>query len=916
MVATWIEAAAKGRLGGPVRAGMWSSVVLGTHPIETDQEVWVELSADDVVLGPLPAYWIENKGVNSLWHVPIPPQAVGARLHYRSAARRVGSETVYSNYQDTVVRPNLPDRTESAEVIPLGPEGLVGNRMMTAKIDARGSTYDIYFPSVGLHSDVRPAEGDLPQSRSHFRAIVGGLAIGRRLDWFTERLTWEAFQHYQGATNLLMTELTWRNGPIRVLTTDFVAMGDGLPRTAGGTASSGQYLKRFQVKNEGPEARRALFGVYVQAEVNGGVGEPGLSWHDGDLTLLATNRGHAHSNRKLARDSTVEFAIALDGRGEVHCEPTGANEAILLRWLELPAGESVTVDLLVSGAFTGWRGDPGTFEHWLRPALAWFRGADLDLVEQTTALEWDAFIEPLPSTHYPRPAYAVSLRRSALAAALHADATWGAVASGFDRGLSAYCWPREAISVGATFDRTGHPEIGRSVYQWLAKVRGQNRPYAYWFQKYTIDGGPEWESPAVDQTAMIPWGLEQHFLRTGDFDLVAASWPMIEQAAAVSFGASGHPGLRLIDGLNLINSAGIWDHRFGAFLYANASVVAGLKAASRLADRLDKPEHARRWADQAARIWEQGVLAESTPHQPDVPGLVDAESGRFLDARRLSTLRGLWTDHPHLLIDRSMALDISMLGLVVPFGLLPASDPRVVRTAEAILRSSVVSGEPNALSRRSIEPTRSGRGEVAPDRQVQDVSSLATLWMARYLIRLGRETGQGRHWNRALAMLDTVIGRLLPLGLSMRTAPRSNDQTVRFVSGTNSGVWGLHAMLNETILDFAGLDYEAHDRTLTLDPALPSAWPHTGLTQTFACGEIAYRLERPIGGTVFQLSLKARLAHAVTLRVGVTCPGLAEPGPWQSSAELPPPDFNPRTGRLTWSVALPQGDSVWSWTWG
>ena len=130
-------------------------------------------------------------------------------------------------FQDTIVRPNLPDRTASGEVSALNPEGLVGNRMMTVRVDARSATYDIYFPTVGLHSDVRPAEGDQPQSRSHFRTIVGGLAIGRRLDWFTERLSWEAFQHYQGATNLLMTELTWRNGPIRVLTTDFVAMGAG-----------------------------------------------------------------------------------------------------------------------------------------------------------------------------------------------------------------------------------------------------------------------------------------------------------------------------------------------------------------------------------------------------------------------------------------------------------------------------------------------------------------------------------------------------------------------------------------------------------------------------------------------------------------------------------------------------------------
>src|SRR4051812_36021571 len=275
MVATWIEASAKGRHGGAVRAGMWSVVVIGTHPIEAEQEVWLELSADDVPIGPLPAYWLENRGVNSLWHVPIPPQAVGARLRYRSVARRGASEPVYSPPQDVVVRPNLPDRTESAAA---PPEGLVGNRMMTARVDARGSTYDVYFPTVGLHSDVRPSEGDLPHSRSHFRGITGGLAVGRRLDWFTERLSWESFQHYQGATNLLVTELTWRSGPIRVWTTDFMAMGDSLPRTAGGTESPGQYLKRFRVKNEGTEPRRALFGVYIQAQVKGGGGGAGVWW--------------------------------------------------------------------------------------------------------------------------------------------------------------------------------------------------------------------------------------------------------------------------------------------------------------------------------------------------------------------------------------------------------------------------------------------------------------------------------------------------------------------------------------------------------------------------------------------------------------------------------------------------------------
>ena len=583
MQSTWIEAAAKGRNGGPVRAGVWAAVVVGTHPIEEGQEVWLELSANDVALGALPAYWTENKGVNSLWHVPIPPQAVGARLQYRSGVRTRDSESSFSPSQNTVVRPNLPDRTETPEIVAVAPEGLIGNRMMTVRVDGRGSTQDVYFPTVGLHSDVRPAEGDLPQSRSHFRAIVGGLAIHRRLDWFTERLAWQVFQHYQGATNLLVTELTWRHGPVRVLITDLVAMGSVLPRTAGGTESPGQYLKRFRIINDGTEDLDALFGLFVQTEVNGGVGEPGLSWHDGVRALLATNRGHGHTNRKLARDSTVEFAVALDHGGPVECEPTGDKEALLHRPVRLPAGESVTLDLLVSGAFTGWRGDPGTFQHWLSPALEWFRSVDLDHIEQATAQEWDAFIEPIPNLHFPRPSYAVSLRRSTLAAALHADARWGAIAAGFDRGLNAYCWPRSALWAGSAFERIGHFPLGRKVFQWLAGTKGQKLPYAYWFQKYTIDGYPEWETPAVDQTALIPWRLEQHYDRTGDLDFVASCWPMVERAAAVCGGDSGHPGLRWLDDLSLVSSAGIWDSRFGAFLYSNACVVAGLRSAARLA---------------------------------------------------------------------------------------------------------------------------------------------------------------------------------------------------------------------------------------------------------------------------------------------------------------------------------------------
>ena len=254
-LATWIETAAKGRLGGPVRAGMWSAAVIGTHPVQENQRVSLELSADDALSGTLPAYWIENKGGNSFWHAPIPPQAVGVRLHYRAIVERADGESA------PTAPPKTPSCVLTCRTAPnrwirccAGAEGLVGNRMMTVRVDGRGSTYDVYFPTVGLHSYVRPREGDLPQSRCHFRGIIGGLSVGRRLDWFTETAAWEPYQQYQGATNLLTTRLTSRHGPIQVVITDFAAIGDCLPLNAGREQSPGQYIKRFLIRNEGTEA--------------------------------------------------------------------------------------------------------------------------------------------------------------------------------------------------------------------------------------------------------------------------------------------------------------------------------------------------------------------------------------------------------------------------------------------------------------------------------------------------------------------------------------------------------------------------------------------------------------------------------------------------------------------------------------
>ena len=173
-LATWIETAAKGRLGGPVRAGMWSAAVIGTHPVQDNQRVSLELCGRRFTLGSLPAYWIENKGGNSFWHAPIPPQAVGARLHYRAIVERDGRRDAQSAYQDTIVRPNLagPHRVDRFAA---GGSGRAG-RQPVDDDSGRCTRLDLRrLFSDGRPSFVRPAQGrrpapePLPFSRDHRR---------------------------------------------------------------------------------------------------------------------------------------------------------------------------------------------------------------------------------------------------------------------------------------------------------------------------------------------------------------------------------------------------------------------------------------------------------------------------------------------------------------------------------------------------------------------------------------------------------------------------------------------------------------------------------------------------------------------------------------------------------------------------
>ena len=205
-----------------------------------------------------------------------------------------------------------------------GAEALVGNRLMTVRVDSRGSTYDVYFPTVGLRSSVRPRgrrTAAQPLSFPCDRRRAGGRPAARLVHGAggVGALSAVPGRHEPADHQALVAARAdqrddHRHGRDRRLPAHQCGPGN----LAGPVH---QTILDQERRRREPAGRSSLFTCMPKSTA--GVGDVGFSWHDSDRAIRAINRGHPHANRKLARDATIEFALALDDRGEVECEPTG-----------------------------------------------------------------------------------------------------------------------------------------------------------------------------------------------------------------------------------------------------------------------------------------------------------------------------------------------------------------------------------------------------------------------------------------------------------------------------------------------------------------------------------------------------------------------------------------------------------------
>jgi glucoamylase len=348
-------------------------------------------------------------------------------------------------------------------------------------------------------------------------------------------------------------------------------------------------------------------------------------------------------------------------------------------------------------------------------------------------------------------------RRSLLAFDLVSDRETGAVIaapeldSDFTRsGGYGFAWGRDLAFITLAFLAARRDDLAKRALCYLVRVQS---PEGLWLHRHWSDGSlaPSWGLHQVDETGAALFAFEAAHRELGDDALDRELWPAARRAADFLVGfVDPDTGLPY-------PSVDLWEERQGEHAYSTAAVAAGLRAAAAMAGR-HEPSAAGRYAEAAEAI----VAAIDAELWSD-------EHGRYLRSRWVGRPDGDGTPLPAAFAEAlpypnrkvgsadpiDATIDVALLGLAWPFGVVDPRSPRMRATVAAIERALVLPD--GGVLRYEGDVYAGGNPWI-----------LTTLWLGLWYRRVGDEAGYRR-------CLDYAIARQTETGLLPEQVTREGE---------------------------------------------------------------------------------------------------------------------------------------------
>ena len=312
-------------------------------------------------------------------------------------------------------------------------------------------------------------------------------------------------------------------------------------------------------------------------------------------------------------------------------------------------------------------------------------------------------------------------KRSLLLIRLHADNHGGIVAAAdadimaFNRDTYTYVWPRDGAFVSMVLNDAGYGEISHRFLEFCSRVQ---TPDGYLLHKYNPDAslGSSWHpwlrdnEPQLpiqeDETALVICAAARHFEAIRDFEFLQQIFDKFVKSAAqfLCDFREDETGLPL-------PSYDLWEEHRGIFSYTTACTIAGLQSAAHIAQVLGHYKHAEHYQHCADEM-RQALLFH----------LYDEETGSFL--KKIKRKDGKTTE-------RDNTPDAS-LAIIWKLGVLPADDPRVIKTMERLRKTLIVKTDVGGMARYTNDFYQA---TVHPNADVPgNPWIITTLWNAQWTI--------------------------------------------------------------------------------------------------------------------------------------------------------------------------------------
>lgn len=744
-------------------------------------------------------------------------------------------------------------------------EGITGNNYAFAQFDAHGALFDFMTP-LGIWSGI-VVDGSVGSqgAQVNINKSVAGIKIDSDYYWLDDAEHWAYSQSYVSDTTTIETVITHTTEPIKITAYAFVPKDITYPTDASSDDIHGLLVQRFTVENTGASSEDVDFLYYQDMDINGDNAQDSVTYQSGEKALFFHDPGDSGSGRTRTMDFGLVLTTttgATDGYKVYQITDAG----YLSRSFTLAASGSRTIDALLVGATVGSTGQ-NLYNSTIKEAITWFKSADVGSLRSTTESYWTDLLDDATTFESPDDTYNSIFKRSILVSYLYFDAEHGAMGAGSYNGAYFYCWPRDAVYGAVTMDKVGLHDVAENVYDWLWNTAKRDtssndygsdgKYYRFWYQKYTMDGEPEWWNPQIDETAIIPWGAWYHYQQTGDSQFLSGYDDLVKEAGLVSSEDNDHPGMDYDETNKLMFSMNLWEDKWGEFLYTNANVYAGLRDGSSFMTAAGDSTTASTFDTRATNIY------------TGVSDLYSSTVGYYVHALDVKKNYG-----DSAIVATDVSADVSMLGLVTPFQIEPVTKTEIISTlleVEAALtdfsETKMAYGGVTRYRADQEEHYGSDYRDLGDSYYDGGPWMMPTNWMSEYYLEWADTMTGTAKTDTAKEYLDYVIGYLGNLGLGAEQIDENKADTEFALETAWGNIWESNGKIVDNMMAFIDYQYDAPNDSITVSPKLPDDWSYLGSHIQIKNGDLYVKVTE--GATQCTVDLDNNSSNSVTVNVYV-----------------------------------------------